>query len=215
MPGTETIAEILSNNPQYSGFRDALEAAGTLRFLMRTNISRTVFVPNNDVFNAAIPEELFNCLTAYMRVPLQNIVLGHISEKADYNTTIALQGYIYSLLVRPIIVSTDEMGIFLNRDPSVRIVEPNIPASNGVIHEINAVLMPADFTFGKCQEFAPTAPPTTMPMTTMEPETTTMFVNDSMVTDSPAPGDVDIGSTLDTELPSDPDSDTIDYEANP
>ena len=218
MPGNETIADILSRTPRYSRFRDALEAAGTLQFLMRDDTSRTLFVPSNAVFDEAIPDELLICLTAYMRLPLQNLVLSHISEKADYNVTLALQGYIYTLLQRPIIISTDDRGIFLNRDPSVRIVEPNIPALNGVIHEVNAVLMPQGFTFGKCQEFAPTTPPPTTPPPTTAPPTTpppttTMFVNDSMVTDSPAPGEDKGSSQYELEIPSE--SEAIDYEANP
>ena len=229
MPGNRTIADILSTTDRYSRFRDALEAAGTLNFLMAMDISRTVFVPPNDVFDAAVPEALFTCLTAYMRIPLQDLVLHHIAGKADYNTTLALQGYIYTLQLSPIIISADSAGtIFLNRDMSVQISMPNIPALNGVIHEINGVLMPANFDFGKCQEFAPTTPPpTTMPPTTMPPTTTPPPIDfttspevnatteDPMATDSPgmdepgsAPGNIAIG--IPTE------ADSIDYdEANP
>ena len=224
-----TIADILSSTDRYTRFRDALEAAGTLDFLMAMDISRTVFVPPNDIFDAAIPEALFTCLTAYMRIPLQNLVLYHIAGKADYNTTLALQGFIYTLQLSPIIISTDSTGIiYLNRDMSVQISMPNIPALNGVIHEISGVLMPTGFDFGKCQEFAPTtppptSPPTTMPPTTLPPDTTTPPVNttteDPMATDSPAPGDP--GSTPDSigndiSLTTKADNELIDYdEANP
>lgn len=222
MPGNETIAQILSNTDRYSRFRDALEAAGTLEFLMAMDISRTVFVPPNDVFDAAIPEALFTCLTAYMRVPLQDLVLHHIAGKTDYNTTLALQGFVYTLQLSPIIVSTDSAGVIsLNRDMSVQVTMPNIPALNGVIHEINGVLMPTGFNFGKCQEFAPTTPPPTLPPTTMPPLTTPPPIvttppsgttEDPMVTDSPGglgvPGDP--GST-----PEDIGKDIIDYDANP
>ena len=225
MLGNETIAQILSNTGRYSRFRDALEAAGTLEFLMAMDISRTVFVPPNDVFDAAIPEALFTCLTAYMRVPLQDLVLHHIAGKTDYNTTLALQGFVYTLQLSPIIVSTDSAGVIsLNRDMSVQVTMPNIPALNGVIHEINGVLMPTGFNFGKCQEFAPTTPPPTLPPTTMPPLTTPPPIvttpppgttEDPMATDSPGglgvPGDPgstpgDISKEMDL---------IIDYDANP
>ena len=235
MPGNMTIADILSNTDRYSRFRDALEAAGTLMFLMATDISRTVFVPPNDIFDAAIPEALFTCLTAYMRVPLQDLVLHHIAGKADYNTTLALQGFIHTLQLSPIIISTDSAGVVsLNRDRSVQITMPNIPALNGVIHEINGVLMPTGFNFGKCQEFAPTTPPpttpppTTPPLTTPPPTTTPppsvnattedpmATTEDPMATDSPAmedPGSAP--GSIGKDLPTEEDTNFIDYEANP
>ena len=231
MPGNMTIAEIISNTDRYSRFRDALEAAGTLQFLMVMDISRTVFVPPNDVFDAAIPEALFTCLTAYMRVPLQDLVLHHIAGKTDYNTTLALQGFVYTLQLSPIIVSTDSAGVIsLSRDMSVQVTMPNIPALNGVIHEINGVLMPVGFDFGKCQEFVPTTPPPTTPpptlppMTTLPPFITTPpsgTTEDPMATDSPGgvvdPGDP--GSTpgdiviIDEEVTDS--TEGIDYDANP
>ena len=233
MPGNRTIADILATSARYTRFRDALEAAGTLDFLMMPDISRTVFVPPNDIFDAAIPEALFTCLTAYMRLPLQDLVLSHIAGKTDYNTTLVLQGYIYTLQLSPIIISRDSAGvIFLGRDRSIQITMPNIPALNGVIHEISGVLMPSGFDFGKCQEFAPTTPPpTTPPPPTTLPPTTTLSTTlsvtfsgtteDPMATDAPAPGQRE-GSTPDGDLSNDiatePDATTelfIDYEANP
>ena len=220
MPSNVTIADILSSTPRYSSFRDALEAAGTLQFLMATDISRTVFVPPNEVFDEAIPEELFTCLTAYMRLPLQDLVLYHISSKADYNTTLALQGFIYTLQLSPILITADDAGVVsLNRDMSAQITMPNIPALNGVLHEVNAVLMPAGFDFGKCQEFAPTTPPPTTPPpppTTTVPPTTLAetTVDETMVTDAPAPGGGGSGGRGVGIQPSD-NSDFIDYDANP
>ena len=229
MPGNSTIADILSSIDRYSRFRDALETAGTLDFLMRMDISRTVFVPPNDIFDAAIPDALFNCLTAYMRIPLQDLVLYHIAGKADYNTTLALQGFIYTLQLSPLIISTDSAGVIsLNRDMSVQITMPNIPALNGVIHEINGVLMPTGFDFGKCQEFAPTTPPPTTPpptttlSTTLPPVTfpvTSMDMGtteDPMATDAPAPGPREGSGTSDlgNDIPTEAETD-IDYDANP
>lgn len=224
MPGNETIAEILSSTPRYSRFRDALEAAGTLQFLESVDVSRTIFVPPNDVFDEAIPEELLNCLTAYMRLPLQDLVLHHIAGKTDYSTTLALQGFLYTLQLSPILVSADASGVIsLNRDQSAQITVPDIPAINGVIHEINAVLLPSGFTFGKCQEFAPTTPPPTTPpptttippTTTLAPITTLATANESMVTDAPAPGPNPGEGKSGDGIPLLDTYDVIDYEANP
>ena len=212
MPGNMTIAQILSMTPEFSRYRDAAETVGTLQFLMEPDISRTVFVPTNDVFDEAIPEELFNCLTAYMRLPLQDLVLHHIAGKTDYNTTLSLQGFIHTLQLSPILVTTDSSGnISLSRDMAVQITVSNIPASNGVIHVINGVLMPTGFNFGKCQEFAPTTPPPTTPPPTMPPTTipfadTTAPATTSMVTDAPGGSSGELGFDK---------NDVIDYDANP
>ena len=222
MPSNMTIGEILSITPRYSSFRNALETAGTLSFLMNMDISRTVFVPPNDVFEEAIPEALLNCLTAYMRLPLQNLVLYHISERAVYNTTLALQGFIYTLHQSPILIDSDNAGVIsLNRDMSTQITMPNIPALNGVLHEINMVLMPTGFNFGKCQEFAPTTPPpTTPPPTTPAPTTpaTTIApttIDESMVTDALAPGEESSGHNIALQPSVTEKSDMIDYDINP
>lgn len=223
MPSNMTIAEILSTTPRYSSFRNALETAGTLSFLMNMDISRTVFVPPNDIFDEAIPEALLNCLTAYMRLPLQDLVLYHISERADYNTTLALQGYIYTLHLSPILIAADDAGVVsLNRDMSTQITMPNIPALNGVLHEINMVLMPTGFNFGKCQEFAPTTPPPTTPPPTTPPPTTPppttlapTATDESMVSDAPAPGQESSGDDIAIQPSVTEESDVIDYDLNP
>lgn len=177
MPSAELIVEQLQDDPRFSMFVDALEFAGTLRFLNETG-SHTIFVPNNDAFQRAIPPDLFTCLTSFERVPLTNLVLYHISRQTDYTQVLGLRQSAFTLFndykgPRTIVVVGAENGtVFLGElGEQIPIIRGDIPASNGVIHEIDGVLMPPDFNYGQCQRFVPTPPPTTPPPTTQPPTT--------------------------------------------
>ncbi len=203
MPSIDTISDILLDDPRYSMFVDALMFAGTFEFLNETG-SHTVFAPTNDVFERDIPPQLFNCLTSFMRVPLTNLVLYHISRQTDYSQVLSLRQSAFSLFTdyhgpRTLLVFTAENGtIFLGElGDQIAITRVDIPASNGVIHEIEGVLMPPNFDYGECQRFVPTTPPpttpppTTPPPTTLPPPTTpppTTAAITAMLTTMMAPG---------------------------
>lgn len=72
-PSTQTIANILENQSNFTRFLRALSIAQVLDFLDKEDgVSRTLFVPTDDVFDAQIPDDLFNCLM-YMRYPLGRV----------------------------------------------------------------------------------------------------------------------------------------------
>ena len=208
MPSNETIADILNGDPQFSMFVEALMFAGTFDFLANNDSSHTVFAPTNDAFAEAIPPDLYNCLTSYMRVPLTNLVLYHISKQTDYSQVLSLRQSAFSLFTdyrgpRSILVFTAENGtIFLgDLGNQIPITTADIPASNGVIHVIDGVLMPPDFDYGQCQRFVPTTPPppTTLPPTTMPPPTTAAPTTMPMTT--PMATDVMTTETMTTQPP--------------
>ncbi len=211
MPSTDTIHDILLDDPRFSMFVEALMAAGTFEFLNDTG-SHTVFAPTDDVFERDIPPDLLNCLISFMRVPLTNLVLYHISRQTDYSQVLSLRQSAFSLFTdyhgpRSIVVFTAENGtIFLGElGDQIPITRADIPAINGVIHEIGGVLMPPNFDYGQCQRFVPTPPPTTPPPTTPSPTTPppttappTTAAPTSMITTMAAPGPL-------------PDDDFVDY----
>jgi len=163
MPSNQTIAQILLADPRFTTMALLLDTLSLLTFLNNPNISRTLFVPTDDIFTQQFPPELINCLQVYMRRPLNDILLFHIATGAEYNTSLALRPWQYTLLLRYLRVHSFANGsIFLGTNLT-EIVEPNIPAQNGVIHVINGVLRPPNFDFGMCQRFVPTPPPPTTP----------------------------------------------------
>ena len=179
MPTTRTIADFLESDPRFSLFTEALTFARVLDFLDKEDVSRTVFVPTNDAFTNRIPPDLFNCLLNYMRLPLNDVVLYHIARGTEYTPSLCLRGYTYTLQLSAINLRKNGSVITFLTDPPSNIIEPNIPASNGVIHVVDNLLIPPNLDFGGCSEFvptttpAPTDPPTTAPPTTADPLTTT------------------------------------------
>lgn len=203
VPETQTIASILMQNPSLSMFTEALRFARVLDFLDKEDVSRTVFVPNNTAFNAQIPPDLFICLTSYMRFPLNELSLHHLVQGTEYTTSLSLRQFTYTLQSNPILLETDSEGtITLLTSPPATITVPNIPASNGVIHIIDGVLIPPNFDYGGCIEFVPTTqPPTTAPPTTAPPPTSNSTSNST--------------DTLRDLLLLFPESDLFDLEENP
>lgn len=186
LPGMETIATILERN--FTRFTEALMFTRVFDFLDKEDISRTVFVPTDEAFAAQIPEELLACLM-YRRLPLSDLVLYHIADGAEYSSSLSLREFTYTLLQYQVIrlqTSSDGVITFSNNPPS-NIIVADIPASNGVIHVVDSVLIPANMDFEMCSDFVPTTPPattpaemTTTPLGTTPPEATT--------DDGPTPG---------------------------
>ena len=179
MPGNDTIADVLLGDPQFSMFVEALQFAGTFKFLDVNDTSHTVFAPTDDAFNRDIPPELYSCLMSYSRLPLSNLALYHISKQTDHSQLLSLRQNAFSELLQHsspqaiLVVTADNGTIFLGElGNQIAITMADIPASNGVIHAIDGVLMPPNFDYGDCQRFVPTTmpPPTTAP-TTMPPTT--------------------------------------------
>lgn len=176
MPGNETIASILEGDPDFSQFTEALRFARVFDFLDKEDVSRTVYAPTDEAFNRQIPPDLFVCLM-YMRLPLNDLVLFHIAESAEYTSSLSLRQFTYTLQRQPIRLMTDAQGnIIFQTNPPSSIIDANISAINGVIHVIDNVLIPPNMDYGECAEFVPTTPPpTTPPTTTMTtPPATTM-----------------------------------------
>ena len=236
IPANETIASILSANSSFSLFVEALNFARVFDFLDKDDVSRTVFAPTDDAFNEQIPPDLFVCLM-YNRLPLNDLVLFHIARGAEYTPSLSLRQFTYTLQLQPIHLLTDSEGtITFLTQPRSTIVTPNIPASNGVIHVVDNVLIPPNMDYGECINLVPTTPPpttmmTTPPPTTMmttpppttAPPTTMMTTTDELttmaMTVTPAPGQplvspTDLSSVATSSVPG-PGPEDIDYEANP
>lgn len=172
MPGMETIATILGRNQSLSMFTEALMFTKVFDFLDKEDVSRTIFVPTNEAFAAQIPDELLVCLM-YRRLPLSDLVLYHIADGAEYTPSLSLREFTYTLLRYQVIrLTTSPEGVitFSNNPPS-NIIAANIPASNGVIHVVDSVLIPPNMDFGMCSDLVPTTEPPTEPPTTPAPAT--------------------------------------------
>ncbi len=127
-PGLETLATALTA----SGMATALEQPGPITF----------FAPNNDAF-AALPQDQLDALLADP-TSLAPILQYHIVIDNVAANRLGTLGAALSSSGQPITVTVQSDGSLLVND--AHIAQPDIPASNGVIHLIDKVLLPPPIT---------------------------------------------------------------------
>ena len=132
-----TILEIASNDDRFTTLVTAVEAAGLANILANDG-PYTVFAPTNDAF-AALPEGTLDSLLADMDA-LSDILLYHVvpgtvvASNLTTSSVATAQGDSID-----VVVSADG-SVVLNG--SVNVIITDIQASNGVVHVIDAVLLP-------------------------------------------------------------------------
>ncbi len=135
----QTIAEIAAADENFSTLVAALEAAGLVEVFAGEG-EFTVFAPTNDAFNA-LPEGAIPALLEDPEGDLTNILLYHVVEGAVLAETVVTLDAATTLLGEDVTITVTEDGRVLLND-SVEVIITDIIASNGVIHVIDAVLLP-------------------------------------------------------------------------
>jgi transforming growth factor-beta-induced protein len=138
--GPGTIVDIAVADERFSTLVTALQAAGLVETLQGDG-PFTVFAPTDEAF-AALPEGTIDALL--QDIPqLTDILLYHVvSGKVMAADVVTLDGkQVETALPGAMIgISVQDGSVFLNEDVQVTITD--IEASNGVIHVIDAVLLP-------------------------------------------------------------------------
>ncbi|MBE2202401.1 MAG: fasciclin domain-containing protein [Anaerolinea sp.] len=135
-----TIAEIAAADENFSTLVTALDAAGLVETFAGEG-SFTVFAPTNEAF-AALPEGTLAALLADPQGALTNILLYHVVEGAVLAADVVALDSAPTLLGQDIRISVVEGNVFLN--DTVQVIMTDIIAANGVIHVIDAILIPAE-----------------------------------------------------------------------
>jgi len=137
-PGA-TIMDVLAEDGRFETFINLLTTANLDEMLNNTNDSFTVFAPTDEAF-ARAPESLIEFWTADPEGELNTILTYHIVGDALRSNQIATDTYIPTWEGRPLIVTfNDEDGLRLN---GRSFVTADIMAANGVIHAVDAALIP-------------------------------------------------------------------------
>ena len=152
---TQTIAEILKDEPRFSMFLQLLNGANITMFLdVARGKSRTLLAPTDEAFNT-LPDNAVECLLRPdNRRYLNQLVLIHISSPAEYSATLSQRSRLYTFNHRYyLFVRTDENGNILVTNDRISLSEMDIPANNGVIHAIPEIILPPEVDFDKlCSE---------------------------------------------------------------
>lgn len=139
--GAETgdTASVLAADQRFSMFMSAITAAGLTETLHEAG-PVTLFVPNNDAFATLPPDQLQSLLAdpAALRQMLENhMAQGTIrtGDLADQSSISAMNGNLIS-------IAKDGSDLLL--DGRAHLVTKDIETTNGIIHEIDAFLSPAN-----------------------------------------------------------------------
>ena len=139
-----TIAELVSDDPNFSTLNTALETADEadgvdLVETLNGDTPYTVFAPTNDAFDA-LPEGELDALledpAALADVLLYHVADGEVTSEqvVEVDQVETLQGGLVSVTVG------EDGGVVLN--DTVNVVDVDIFASNGVVHVVDGVLLP-------------------------------------------------------------------------
>jgi len=132
-----TITDLIVASDDFDALEQAVIAAG-LDDDLAADGDMTVFAPTDDAF-AALPEGTLDDLPEGL---LADLLLYHVTSGALDSGTVAGVESIEMLNGDTVTVTVEDGDVFLN--DTVKIEATDIEASNGVIHVIDAVLLPPD-----------------------------------------------------------------------
>jgi len=153
--GPAPLGIVAAANGSFTTLTAAVEAAGLSDALMDANANLTVFAPTDDAF-AELPAGQLDSLLADTEA-LTNVLQYHLyTDTVSSTDAAALAGneIVMANEDSASITVDDDGNLFIN---DAQVILADVPASNGVIHAINKVLIPsgsnlavADFsgTFG-------------------------------------------------------------------
>ncbi len=139
----QTIVQIAAADPQFSTLVQAIQAANLTDALSQEG-PYTVFAPTNDAFQA-LPQGTLDQLMQNPDGDLQQILLYHVvpgrymaSDLVQLNSLETLEGSRLSVNTTDGVVTVD----------GATVIQSDIEASNGVIHVIDAVMVPPTVSLG-------------------------------------------------------------------
>ena len=141
-----TIDEVLARDGNFSTFVRALDAS-RLEGLLTGSGPYTVFAPTDEAFSR-LPPETLDELFEDPKGNLAEALLYHVAP-GEYPASTG--GTIATVQGSPIDLDATGESMTVN---GAKVVRADIPAANGVIHAIDAVLLPPDITLPVINETA-------------------------------------------------------------
>ncbi|MGB6036306.1 MAG: fasciclin domain-containing protein, partial [Cryomorphaceae bacterium] len=143
-----TVYDIIEESAEHTTLETALIEA-ELNTTLDGEGTFTVFAPTNEAFEA-LPEGLLNELLADPSGDLTDILLYHVVGSVAYSSSLSNDQMIPTLFTEAVTITITEEEIFVN---NALVTTADIAASNGVVHVINAVLIPATLSATEAQPF--------------------------------------------------------------
>jgi|GEM_PF-662497 uncharacterized surface protein with fasciclin (FAS1) repeats len=142
----DSIASQLSNNESFNTLAQAVEAAGLVEDLQTTG-EYTVFAPTDEAFEALPAGTLDALLQPENQDILRQILAYHIVLGAANSNEIS-SGFFETAAGSGVEIDVANGMVQVG---NARVTQPDIQASNGVIHGINQVILPPDISMEDLQ----------------------------------------------------------------
>jgi uncharacterized surface protein with fasciclin (FAS1) repeats len=133
-----TITEIASSSESFQTLTAALEATGLADALAGQG-PFTVFAPTDEAFAALPPGIVEELMKPENRAALTQILAYHVVPGAVLSSDLT-SGEVSTEAGSAVMIQVDNNNRVMVNDASV--IQPDIPASNGVIHVIDRVILP-------------------------------------------------------------------------
>ena len=138
---TNTVVDIIVNSPDHNTLEAAVIAAGLVEALSAEG-PFTVFAPTDAAFNL-LPPGTIDVLLADPTGLLTEILFYHVVSGTALSTDLSDQQEIVTLNGLSVTVTINGSGVFIN---DAQVIVADILADNGVVHVIDAVLIPTEPT---------------------------------------------------------------------
>ncbi|MEM9545369.1 MAG: fasciclin domain-containing protein [Bacteroidota bacterium] len=137
LPPVVTVADIIINSTEHNTLEAAVLAAG-LDTILNGEGPFTIFAPTDDAFDA-LPEGTVDALLADPTGALIDILLYHAVASTAFSTDLTDQQMITTINGKDVVVTINMDGVFIN---DAQVTMADIETDNGVVHVIDAVLLP-------------------------------------------------------------------------
>lgn len=138
MAEAKSIVDIAVEDGRFTTLVTAVQAAGLADTLSGEG-QFTVFAPTDDAF-AALPDGTVESLLEEPEGALRDILLYHVAEGAVPAETVVTLESATTIQGEPVAIEVMDGEVILN--DSARVIITDIEASNGIIHVIDAVILP-------------------------------------------------------------------------
>ena len=133
------IDEVLGRDGNFSTFIDAIELAG-LQGIFTGPGPYTVFAPTDEAFER-LPDAVMEDLLNDPKGHLAEVLLYHMAPGRQTAAGIAENNTLATVQGSPLAVDTAGGEVTVD---GARLLRADIPASNGIIHVIDTVMLPPD-----------------------------------------------------------------------
>ncbi len=144
MPEAPTLSTALDATASLSLLDAAIAAVDGLETDLEGLSNITVFAPNNDAFNAALNaygvDNLNDLVTELGGVAKLDSVLGfHVVPATAFSTDLSDGDKFTTAIGQELTITINNDGVFVN---GAKVSTPDVAIANGVVHIIDAVLLP-------------------------------------------------------------------------